>query len=136
MKRILFCALVIGFFVLMRPAPASVTPDKSAPFWQPLAKDSKILRLWDTSTGPAWPQIAIMQLSDDLHAELQRDPLAFYKKYEVFKPYTSDHDQGHAVFRLYSELSGDAKDPTYTVAMHDTTTYSGFASFQVSKVSQ
>ena len=135
MKRVLFCAILIAFFILMRPTTASITPDKPASPWQTLGKDSKILRLWEAGIGPAYPQVAIMQLSDALHAELERDPLSFYDKYSVFRPSKSDHDQGHAVFRLYPDQSA-AKDPAIAVAVHDTSTYSGFASFQVGSVTQ
>jgi hypothetical protein len=135
MKRLLLCALLIVFFVLMRPTPAFVAPDKPSSPWQLLDKDSQVLRLWEAGIGPAWPQIAILQLSDTLQADLQRDPLAFYEKYQIFKPSKSDHEQGHAVFRLVQYAAGE-KDPSFAVAVHDSSTYSAFASFQVGKVTQ
>jgi hypothetical protein len=133
MKRILLCALLIGFFVLMRPAPASVAQDKPSSPWQTLGKDSKVLKLWETDLGPKVPQIAILQLSEERQKELESDPLKFYDKYDLFKPQRSDRDQGHAVFHL-TEYKAKGKDPSITVAVHGPDTYSSFASFAVADI--
>jgi len=135
MKRILFCALVIGLFVLMRPTPAYVAPEKPASPWQTLGTDSKVLKLWETDIGPKVPQIAILQLSEERQKELESDPLKFYDKYDLFKPQKSDRDQGHAVFRLTEyKAKGKDKDPLITVAVHGPDTYSSFASFAVADI--
>jgi hypothetical protein len=124
--------------MIMQPSPASVADQKTPNHWLKLSKsceDCRVLKLWKTGNGPVWPQIAILQLSDKLLAELHQDPLAFYDKYGIFDP-KSDHDQGHAVFRLldYKDAKAAAKDPTFVVAMHDRSTYSAFAAFEVGDV--
>lgn len=135
MKRILFSAILIGLFLLMRPTPASVAPDKPKPAWQTLGKDkdSKVLKLWETDFGPKSPQIALLQLSQERQRELEDNPLKFYDKYELFKPQKSDHDVGHAVFNLM-EYKAKGKDPSITVVAHGADTYSAFASFSVADV--
>ena len=133
MKRLLFCAMLVVVFVLMRPAPAFVAPDKTPATWQALDKDSKVLKLWETELGPKAPQIALLQLSEERQKELESDPLKFYDKYNLFKPQRSDHDVGHAVFRL-TEYKAKGKDPLITVVVHGPDTYSAFASFAVAGI--
>ena len=133
MKRIVFCVILSGVLVLLRPTTAYVTPDKPASPWQTLGKDSKILKLWETDMGPKVPQIALLQLSQETEQELESDSLKFYDKYRIFSPQKSDRDQGHAVFRL-TEYKAAGKDPLFAVAIHDVDTYSGFASFAVADI--
>lgn len=87
--------------------------------------------MWEQSLGPQSPQIAIVQFfSAERLAELQADPLAFYKKYEIFSPQVSDRSQGQFVVNLtrYSEKS---TDPSVAVIVHDVGTYSAYSAFEV-----
>jgi hypothetical protein len=71
-----------------------------------------------------------MQLSAERQKELQRDPLAFYKKYEIFKPSYSDLSKGQFVIQL-GESKKESDDPYFAVVLHDSHTYSASASFGV-----
>ena len=132
MKRILFGGILTALVILWQPGPAPVAQEKVSPGWKTVA-DFKVLRLWEEpSLGPKEPQIAVMQLSADRQKELQTDPLAFYKKYEIFKPY-SDLSKGQFVIRL-GESKYSSSDPYIAVAVHDMHTYSGFASFGLDQI--
>src|SRR6266850_2903873 len=132
MKRIAFWGVLAASLILLQPVPASVAEDKTATGWKTLG-DFKVLRLWQEPQGPQWPQIALLQVSSDRLKELQNDPLAFYKKYDIFNPSHSDHDQGHFVLR-FGEYSAESKDPAIVVIAHDVGTYSGFGAFEVANI--
>jgi hypothetical protein len=130
MKRILFVGILTTFLILWQPGSAHLAQEKVSTVWKTVA-DFKVVKLWEEpSLGPKEPQIAIMQLSAERQQELQRDPLAFYKKYEIFKPAYSDLSKGQFVIQL-----GDSKyasgDPYFAVVVHDSHTYSASASFGV-----
>jgi len=136
MKRLLFCAVLAGSLILLQPSPALVipskAPDKGPITWQKV-EDFKVLKLWETDAGPKTPQIALLQLSEARHKELESNPLHFYEKYGIFAPQKSDRDQGHAVFNLI-EYKPKGKDPLITVVCHGPDTYSAFASFAVADI--
>ena len=130
MKRILILCLVAVCLVLVAPRKVSVADDKPPVVWKTV-KDFKVLKLWEQSIGPTMPQIAILQLaSDDRLRELQADPLAFYKKYEIFAPQISDRAQGQYVVNL-TKYCEKCPDPSVVVIVHDVGTYSAFSAFQV-----
>jgi len=133
MKRILFGGILTALVILWQPGPAPLAQEKVSPGWKAVA-DFKVLRLWEEpSLGPKEPQIAIMQLSADRQKELQSDPLAFYKKYDIFRPSYSDFSKGQFVIQL-GESKSASDDPYLTVAVHDSHTYSGAGSFGVDLV--
>ncbi len=132
MKRILFLGILTAFFILWQPGSTHLAQEKVSPpiAWKPVS-DFKVLRLWEEpGPGPKEPQIAILQLSAERQKELACDPLAFYKKYDIFKPSYSDYSKGQFVLQL-----SESKSPSYlAVVMHDSHTYSGSASFGVDAV--
>lgn len=99
--------------------------------WTTIEPGLKVLRLWKTSAGPRWPEIAVMQISVERNQQLERDPLGFIKKNNIFDKV--DEVRGHSVLRLISEGKyGDDPDGMYvTVIVHDVRTYAGYASFEV-----
>ncbi len=146
MKRILVGGILTAFLLLFQPSLARMAQDKApvdqekvkaAPekrpaHWETVQK-IKMLRLWGTKQGPDWPQIAILQLSRGQQKELESEPLAFYKKYQVFGSYEAEHAQGHFVLRLV-EPKVSSEDAVIVVVVHDESTYSGFASFEVAQI--
>jgi len=129
MNRILFAGILSAFLMWQTPS-SSPAPDKSTPGWKVVA-DFKVLKLWeDPNLGPKEPQVAILQLSADRQKELQNDPLAFYKKYNIFYP-LSDYAKGQFVIQLGESKSSD---PYVAVVVHDSHTYSALASFGVDDV--
>ncbi len=62
------------------------------------------------------------------------EPLAFYEKYQVFGPYKVEHAQGHFMLRLIKEDKAGSTDPVIAVVVHDESTYSGFALFEVAEI--
>jgi len=133
MKRILFGGILTAFLILWQPGFARLAQEKVPTGWKTVA-DFKVLKLWEEpSLGPKEPQIAIMQLSVERQKELQSDPLAFYKKYEIFKPSYSDLSKGQFVIQL-GESRSASDDPYLVVVVHDSHTYSASASFAVDQV--
>src|SRR5258708_2495234 len=132
MKRILFCSVLVAFLLLLQPSPASVAEEKQRTGWKTV-EDFKVLKMWEQRQGPKWPQVAMLQLSNERFKELESDPLAFYKKHEIFGPSRSDRDQGHAVFNLLG-YSAKSKDDVFVIIVHDGTTWSAFAGFEVSNI--
>src|SRR5215831_4005560 len=101
MKRILFGGILTAFLILWQPGSARLTQEKGPIAWQTVA-DFKVLKLWeDPSLGPK---------------ELQSDPLAFYKKYEIFKPSYSDFSKGQFVLQLSDPKAG-SYDPYLVVVV-------------------
>jgi hypothetical protein len=45
--------------------------------------DMKVLKLWETS-GPKWPQIAILDLSSEMYKDLQKNPSEFVNAQKIF----------------------------------------------------
>jgi hypothetical protein len=132
MKRILFGGILTTFLILWQPGSAHLAQEKVSTGWKTVA-DFKVVKLWEEpSLGPKEPQIAIMQLSAERQKELQGDPLAFYKKYEIFKPSRSDFSKGQFVIQL-GESKYASDDPYVAVVVHDSHTYSASASFGVDK---
>jgi len=130
MKRILFGGILTTFLILWQPGSAHLAQEKVSTGWKTVA-DFKVVKLWEEpSLGPKEPQIAIMQLSAERQKELQSDPLAFYKRYEIFKPSYSDLSKGQFVIQL-GESKYASGDPYVAVVVHDSHTYSASASFGV-----
>jgi hypothetical protein len=130
MKRILFGGILTTFLILWQPGSAHLAQEKVSTGWKTVS-DFKVIKLWEEpSLGPKEPQIAIMQLSAERQKELQCDPLAFYKKYEIFKPSHSDLSKGQFVIQL-GESKYASDDPYVAVVVHDSHTYSASASFGV-----
>jgi hypothetical protein len=132
MKRILFCGVVVASLMLLQPGRVSVAEEKQLTGWK-TAGDFKILKMWEQPQGPQWPQIAILQLSKERFKDLENDPLSFYKKYDLFKPSSSDHDQGHAVFNLVG-YPAKSQDDVFVIIAHDVGTWSAFSGFEVSSI--
>jgi hypothetical protein len=133
MKRILFGGILTAFLILWQPGSARLAQEKIPIAWKTVA-DFKVLKLWEEpSLGPKEPQIALLQLSVDRQKELQSDPLAFYKKYEIFKPSYSDLSKGQFVVQL-GESKSASDDPYFAVVVHDSHTYSASASFGVDAI--
>jgi len=75
--------ILAAFLILWQPGSAHLSQEKALSGWKTEA-DFKV-RLWqELSLGSKEPQIAIMQLSAERQKELECDPLAFYKKYNIF----------------------------------------------------
>ena len=132
MKRILFWCVLVASLMLLQAGPASVAEEKQPTGWK-TAGDFKVLKMWEQPQGPKWPQVALLQLSNERFKELENDPLSFYKKYEIFKPSSSDRDQGHAVFNLV-RYPAKSKDDVFVIIVHDVDTWSGFTGFEVSSI--
>lgn len=101
--------------------------------WKTPDKDVKVLKLWETS-GPEWPQIAILRLSGSKHRELQANPMEFLKKYKIFEKMNGI--VGSSEFRLTERKSGaeDEDGLWMTVVEHDITSYEAYTSFEVSVI--
>jgi len=132
MKRILFWSLLGASLLLLQPGPASVAEEKHQKGWTTL-DNFKVFKMWEQPEGPKWPQVVLLQLSNEKFKELENDPLAFYKKYKIFSPASSDRDQGHAVFNLVKD-NAKSKDDVFVTLVHDVDTYSGFAGFEVTSI--
>jgi hypothetical protein len=134
MKRILFGGILTTFLILWQPGSAHLAQEKVSTGWKTVS-DFKVVKLWEEpSLGPKEPQIAIMQLSVERQKELQSDPLAFYKKYEIFRP-QSDLSKGQFVIQLGdSKYASASDDPYVAVVVHDSHTYSASASFGVDQI--
>ena len=135
MKRILFVGILTAFSILWQPGSAHLAQEKVSPpmAWKTVS-DFKVLRLWEEpGPGPKEPQIAILQLSADRQKELACDALAFYKKYDIFKPSYSDYSKGQFVVQI-NEPKSSSYDPYIVVVVHDSHTYSASASFGVGEV--
>jgi len=72
-------ALVL-VLLLLSPAIAQT----SSPGWKTLGPGVQALKLWEETTGPKQPQIAILQLSSEAYKDLQKDPKAFVDGYMIF----------------------------------------------------
>ena len=48
-----------------------------------VAPGVKVLRLWET-VGPQWPQIAVIELSLEMHREFHQAPMAAFNRYKIF----------------------------------------------------
>lgn len=128
MKRILFGGILSAFLLFLASGSAQLGQERVSTGWR-TAGDFKVLRLWEEPRfGPKEPQIAIMQLSAERQRELQCDPLAFYKKYEIFRPSHTDFSKGQFVIQL-GEPKPASAGPYIAVAVHDSNTYSGTGSF-------
>jgi hypothetical protein len=138
MNRILFAGILAAFLV-WQPGSSPLAQDKGSTGWKSV-EDFKVLKLWeDRSLGPTEPQIAILQLfSADRQKELQCDPLAFYKKYNIFVPSESDFSKGQFVIKLVDYKGGASKpaagDPYVVMVIHDSHTYSAAASVEVDEI--
>src|SRR5262249_18433714 len=134
MNRILFTGILAAFLV-WQPGSSPLAQDKGLTGWKAV-EDFKVLRLWEEpSLGPKWPQIALLQLSAERQKELQWNPLEFYKKYKIFDPSKSDFSRGQFVIQVSESPSGP-KDPYIVAIVHDSRTYSAFASFWVDKIDE
>jgi hypothetical protein len=136
MKRILFVGILTAFLILWQPGSTHLAREKGqAPISWKTVSDFKVFRLWEQpGVGPKEPQIAILQLSSERQKELACDPLAFYKKYDIFKPY-SDLSKGQFVVQLGEGGSKYAsKDPYIVIVVHDMHTYSATGSFAVDQI--
>lgn len=104
--------------------------------WEKIDSGLKVLRLWKTSAGPRWPEIAILQISAKRHKELEQNPLDFISTNRIFDKV---HEvRGHSEFRLIQEgKRSDDPDGVYvTVITHPIHTYAALASFEVGAVTE
>ena len=133
MKRILFGGILTAFFVLLQPTSAPLADEKTPTSWE-MVGDFKVLRVWKTSALELkWPQVAMLRLTEKSRIELQTDPLAFLKKYEIFENTPSHSVQGQFAVRLI-ESKSESKDPPFAVVVHDLHTYSAVGIFDVSDI--
>jgi hypothetical protein len=107
--------------------------EKTVTRWQTVA-DFEVLKLWETELGPRWPEIAILQLSNERHLEVQRDPLAFLRKYNIIEK--ADGVRSHSVTRIVDEKTGlnDSSNSWIVTIVHDSTTYSDVGSHEFRKI--
>ncbi|HJY87427.1 MAG TPA: hypothetical protein VKE24_11380 [Candidatus Acidoferrales bacterium] len=134
MKRILTGGILLGSLMLLQTIPARVAQEKPPERWQAVA-DFKVLRLWDIrELGPRWPEIAILQLSNERRKELEDDSLAFLRKYQIFKQV--EEVRGHFELRLLKEKKEKAagNEPYVVIVVHDESTYAGFGAFGVARI--
>ena len=127
MKRILLWSALIVSLLILQPATSSIADEKPKGGWRTV-KDVQMLRLWEQPDGLKLPYAVVLKLSSAQFAELEKNPLAFYKTYDVFPAPYSDRDQGHATFNLVSDPK--AQDGILVMAVHDVGTYSAFVGFQ------
>lgn len=63
-----------------KPAAArSNTP----PQWKTVGDGIPVIKLWETA-GPEWPQIAMLDLSNEQYKKLKNDPSTFTNGYKIF----------------------------------------------------
>jgi hypothetical protein len=77
----LFSLLVLGLLV---GSSAPSAQQKPLLKFTPLAPGLEGLRLWEIVEGPRWPEIALLPMSDGVHAESHKDPSAFVNRYQIF----------------------------------------------------
>jgi len=131
MKRILVGGILTAFFVLLQPTLVPLADEKKPPTHWEMVGDFKVLRVWKTSALELkWPQVAMLQLTEKSRIELQTNPLAFLKKYEIFD---TDSVQGQFEIRL-TEPKSASKDPAFAVVVHDLGTYSAVGIFDVTDI--
>ena len=58
---------------------------RSSAEWKTPVKGLKVFRLWET-VKLDWPQVAVMELSPEVHMEFHHDQKAFVNKYNIFSP--------------------------------------------------
>jgi hypothetical protein len=61
------------------------TAHKRAAQWEQLAEGVRVLRLWQTSLGPAHPQIAVLELEREEYKQFVAAPTNYLEKHDVFK---------------------------------------------------
>jgi hypothetical protein len=130
MKRIVILGMLAVALMLLA-SPVRLAQEKPPAAWRTVG-DFKVLKLWEVrELGPRWPEIAILQLSNERRKELEGDSLAFLRKYQIFKQV--DEVRGHFVLRLLKEKKEKAAgdDPCVVIVVHDESTYAGFGAFEV-----
>ncbi len=105
-------------------------PPQRPPGWKTLAEGVEVIRLWKlVPRQDREPEIAILRLSEERHAELEKAPSEFINKYEIFpKPV----DKLEVCPRQIRErIARNGEDTRWIVALpHWPDTYSRCASFQ------
>ncbi|HXY01865.1 MAG TPA: hypothetical protein VEI54_13155 [Candidatus Limnocylindrales bacterium] len=51
--------------------------------WETLQDGTKVLKVWE-KMGPDWPQIAVLQLSNDLYKEFNKEPSTFLNTRKIY----------------------------------------------------
>ncbi|HEY7329045.1 MAG TPA: hypothetical protein VH592_15490 [Gemmataceae bacterium] len=73
-------AFVAGILYFGGLTPGVAQPkEEMEPKYVEVTSGIKVLRPWET-VGPAWPQIAIIELSLERHREFHDDPVAAFNK--------------------------------------------------------
>jgi hypothetical protein len=67
-----------GQLIAQQAAPAKVVPKYEA-----VSEGVKVFRAWELSKG-RFPEIVILEFSDQRHEEFHKDPGAFFNKYRIF----------------------------------------------------
>ena len=93
--------------------------------------DVKGLKRLKVSKMKEFPELVLLQLTDEQLRELQENPLDFYNKYSVFET-RSTYAAGQATFNLMERRTGvrPGKDPAVGLAVHGSGSYSAAAAFQ------
>jgi hypothetical protein len=96
--------------------------------------DVKILRLWLKGMQPGWPRVVILDLTSEKLMELERDVLAFDKKYKLYPDQPIQRVSGVARMEFGGDLPPLPPEPllwrvvmvhrpksivTYTACPHD-----------------
>jgi hypothetical protein len=73
--------------VLAENPPAQATQNTKQPApcaqWVTLPDGTKVLRVWE-NLGPDWPQIALLQMSSDLHTQFEKDASGYVNSQKIF----------------------------------------------------
>lgn len=133
MKRIVFGASLIVSLILLQAASAPTAEEKKVSAWREF-KDMKQLKAWEVpELDLRWPQIVLLQPTAAQLKELHEDPLAFYKKYNVFGPSDCDYAVAHSEVSLMQPKEKQ-KDAALVIAAHDSGTYCTYTALEVTKI--
>lgn len=85
-------------------ANAAASPQKGTEGWAQLRPGVRVLKLWQTATGPKrWPEIAILDLSNAEYTDFKKDVSAFLNTHHIF---SKNVQSGAAVTELEPPPTG------------------------------
>ena len=95
MTRMAKLVMLLSLAVCFLPAQqvsAQAAPQKSGqkaqirpePRWEKLGEGVRVLRLWESSLGPAQPQIAVLEMEKEEYKKFTADATEYLKDHRVF----------------------------------------------------
>jgi hypothetical protein len=83
MRRVWVAGVFLCVVVLAASSTSYLAEEKPCCSWETVAPGVQVLKLWEKAKLE-WPQVAVLQISNEMYEKIQKNPPAFLNEYKIF----------------------------------------------------